>query len=169
MKYGIQWLLCKMNRQENSHSTGVSCVPKMKSLMENNGSVLRQIAQRKRRTMRERVFIKGQTKCWKFYNCRHEDQKSNSTYLICCNPLGQVMADLLQPSSPRATAEHSTMRINKMMLHLVHAPHHPIMDTGRTFRTSNPLSIKMVTLIESQRPHKDRMFMVCSWQCTHKM
>lgn len=149
-----------MNRQENSHSSGVSCIPTMKSLIENNGSVLRQIAQRKRR-MRERVFIKGQTKCWKFYNCRHEDQKSNSTYLICSfnpNPLGQVMADLLQPSSPTATAEvwtaeHSTMHINKMMFHLVHALHHPIMDTGRTFRTSNPSSIKMVTLIETQRPH----------------
>lgn len=146
-----------MNRQENSNLTGVSCVLKMKSLIENNGSVLRQIAQWKRIIMRERVFITGQTKCWKFSSCRNKDQKSNNTYLIWCNPLGQVMADWLQPSSPTATAEvwtaeHSTMHINKMMLHLVHALHHPIMDVGRTFRTSNPSSIKMVTLIEPQRP-----------------
>lgn len=47
-----------MNRQENSHPTGVSCFLKMKSLIENNGSVLRQIAQRKRR-MRERAFREG--------------------------------------------------------------------------------------------------------------
>lgn len=145
-----------MNRKENSNLTGVSCVSKMKSLIQNNCPVLRQIAQWKRR-MRECVFIKGQTYYWKFSSCRHEDQKSNKTYLKWCNPLGQTMAGLLQPFSPTATgevwtAEHSTMHINKMMLHLVHALHHPIMDMGRTFITSNPSSIKMVTLIEPQRP-----------------
>lgn len=57
IKYWTQWLLCKTNRQENRGSTGVSCVPKMKSLIENNVSALRQMAQRKRRRTRKRALI----------------------------------------------------------------------------------------------------------------
>lgn len=66
-----------MNRQGNRRSPRVSCVPKMKSLIENNGSALRQMAQRKRRRMRLRALITiQQNKRWDSDKCRREDQKS---------------------------------------------------------------------------------------------
>lgn len=66
-----------MNRQGNRRSPRVSCVPKMKSLIENNGSALRQMAQRKRRRMRLRALITiQQNKRWDSDKRRREDQKS---------------------------------------------------------------------------------------------
>lgn len=108
IKYWTQWLLCKMNRQENSRSTRVSCVPKMKSLTENNGSALRQMAHRKRRRTRKRalITIKQRTKqmleLWQMQAWRSEIRnQSGSTYLICFDPEGQQRFGTLNaPSSP---------------------------------------------------------------------
>lgn len=83
---------------------------------ENNGSVLRQMAQKKRR-MREHFLIKAKDKTnagtFTIAGTKIRNQ-SNSTYLICFYFLGQVMAHLLQTSSQTATAEAWTVECSRM-------------------------------------------------------